>query len=60
MNHWAIASEDIRRQASSRMKQLLYANESELDESWEVLPEGWHPAARRGVLKRIFRTLHLR
>lgn len=54
LNHWAIAAHSVQKEASGRLRQLLYTNVSKLDQIWDVLPEGWPSATRWNHLKRRF------
>jgi len=55
MNHWSIAAYDVQKEASERLRRLLYTDVSLLDETWDVLPNGWPSATKRALLKRSFR-----
>jgi ectoine hydroxylase-related dioxygenase (phytanoyl-CoA dioxygenase family) len=54
LNHWAIAAYSVQREASDRLRRLLYTNVPKLDEVWDVLPDGWPSATKWNFLKRNF------
>lgn len=60
LNHWAIAAYSVQREASDRLRRLLYTNVSKLDEIWDVLPNDWPSATKWNLLKRSFWKLYRR
>jgi ectoine hydroxylase-related dioxygenase (phytanoyl-CoA dioxygenase family) len=56
LNHWAIAGTSLRDRMPDAVRALLRNNDCTLDESWDVLPDGW-AVAKTPPVERALRRL---
>jgi ectoine hydroxylase-related dioxygenase (phytanoyl-CoA dioxygenase family) len=56
LNHWAIAGRSFRQRMPQTVRALLTNSDCTLDESWDVLPDGWS-VAKMPPLERTLRRL---
>lgn len=56
LNHWSIAGKTLRAHLPEPVRELLKSSDSTLDESWDVLPDGW-TVAKTPPVERVLRSL---